>query len=135
MTMPAWLQRHLENTGRLNADGIRRNAHARTCTRCGCTILTGLDANTCALAADADPTPISPLGEAVALLAGSRTYDLVCTGQRTELNHRDRHNIAGPRRWPVLASHRCGTQWPADPNPPIPLGMRHPQPTPEGPPF
>ncbi|KAB2347319.1 hypothetical protein [Actinomadura rudentiformis] len=100
MTAPAWL---LRQTG-----GVFRTAILGRCPRCYAPILTGLDDDNAARTARADPTPITPLGEAVALLAGRATYDLLAPYGRRELWRRDQWHISGARKHPVLPEHRCG---------------------------
>jgi hypothetical protein len=101
--IPTWLLRRLEDAGRLDADGTRRTVRTVTC-RCGAAVLAGLDADRCALAVLVDPAPVDVRGEALAVLAGRSTYDL----HGLELDRRDVWRLAGPRRAPVLAEHRCG---------------------------
>lgn len=114
--IPAWLQAHLEATGVADTDGVARAIRARTCPRCHAPILTGLDADRCALAVTVDPQPTDVLGEALALVAGRDTYDLA----GLQLIHRDQWRVAGRRRHPVLADHLCNAPLPRDPNPPLP---------------
>jgi hypothetical protein len=57
----------------------------------------------------ADPKPIDELGEAIAALAGRRTFDLAADG---ELLSREAWHIAHARYRPVLAQHRCGQPLP-----------------------
>jgi hypothetical protein len=71
-----------------------------TTHRCGRIVF---DAIVEGLPVHADPTPLTPIGELAALLAGRRTYDLA----RRELWHRDRWRICR-REHPVVADHRCG---------------------------
>lgn len=98
--IPAWLLR--------THGDVFRAAGLRHCPRCKNPILTGLDDDAAARTAHADPTPIAALGEALALLAGRATYDLMTTGQRKELWRRDQWHIQGARKYPVLPEHRCG---------------------------
>lgn len=98
--IPTWLQTHIGDTW--------RTATLRTCPRCGAPILTGLDAPRAGYPVKTDPTPLTVLGETVALLSRRATFDLVTIGGRKELNWRDQIMIAGPRRYPVLAEHACG---------------------------
>lgn len=111
MTMPDWLARHLEDTGKLGPDRIGRAAKAHRCKDCGQLILTGLDDDMCAIVANADPIPLAPLGEALALIAGRRTYALHATAGRLELVRRYDKQItgapAGTRPYDVLAQHTC----------------------------
>lgn len=111
MTIPRWLQTHLENTGRWDADGVRRAVTARLCKTCRARVLTGLDDDRCAGAVTVDPTPTDPTGEALALLTGRHTYDLTRRGDRYELDPRlpatIRLHPPGSRPSDVLAQHRC----------------------------
>jgi hypothetical protein len=89
-------------------NGISRRAKDRTCV-CGAAILVGLDADRCAGEAHADVTPLTALGEALALIAGRATY-LRRGVFRVELDHRSSWHIAGASadQVDVLAEHRCG---------------------------
>ena len=111
--MPDWLAKHLEDTGKLGPDRIGRAARLHHCKHCGRYILTGLDNDMCAGVAHADPTPLSPLGEALALIGGRNTYALHQAPGRLELQIRDQWQIEGSpagTRLDVLAEHRCGDQ-------------------------
>ena len=103
--------RHLETK---HDDGIR----ASWCRTCRAPVLTGLDAETCAFDARVDPTPLTALGEALALLAGLRTYDLRIVGRIPRIRRRNAAAInrrpagtpsAGFRAADVVAEHRCNT--------------------------
>lgn len=72
--MPTWLKNQLIDKGVWNADGINRKARLQHHS-CGLLVLTGLDADTCAWPATCDPTWLTPLGEALALINGTPTYD------------------------------------------------------------
>jgi hypothetical protein len=100
MSLPRWLQTPYR-TG-------TRATRLILCPRCGAPILAGLDADWCALTAHVDPTPITPAGEAVALLAGRRTYDLIGRGDERTLSLRETEHIQAPRRHPVVPAHACG---------------------------
>ncbi len=109
--MPDWLVRHLQNIGAMGNDRVGRKVHTRQCRHCRYPILVGLDNDRCALPAYADPLPLSPLGEAVALLSGRSTYALRMGLGFCELQRRDRWQIEGTpagTRLDVLASHVCG---------------------------
>lgn len=98
--IPAWLAKTLGEH--------HRAARLRTCPRCGAPVLLGLDAERAGTRAAADPTPIDAMGEAMALINGRATFDLMKTGGRMELNWRDAFAIEGERRWPVVPAHSCG---------------------------
>lgn len=93
-----------------------RNTTSRRCRQCKAAVLVGLDGDLCAFPTTADPTPLSPLGEALALLAGRATLHLRATpdGGRY-LDRRDRWQIQGEpagtanRLFPfdVVAAHVC----------------------------
>lgn len=100
MSLPRWLQTPYR-TG-------TRAARLILCPRCGAPILSGLDADWCALTARVDPTPLTEAGEALALLTGRRTYDLIGRGDERLLSLRETEHIQAPRRHPVLATHECG---------------------------
>ncbi len=111
--MPRWLTEHLAATGVLNADGISRTAHVRRCQGCPTWTVVGLDADRAAGPVTADVTPLSRVGEALALLAGRPTYTLRRTAGRLELDHRHRWAIAGNPidggDYDVVTEHHCGT--------------------------
>lgn len=111
MTAPSWL-RHSHG-------GATRTVRIRLCSRCHNPILTGLDADICALPARVDPVPVSELGEALARIDNRCTYDYVKTRAVPVLEYRESWTIAAPRRFPVLAEHKCGHPLPADTTPEI----------------
>lgn len=90
-----------------------RGVRCGRCRDCRAPILTGLDGDTCAFVARVDCTPLTPLGEVLALLQdGVRTYELRTPGQAfARLVRRDFHAIrsrpAETGRFDVLADHRC----------------------------
>lgn len=99
--IPAWLQRTL-------AGRHHRAAALRLCTKCKAPVIVGLDADHCALTAECDPIPLTPLGEAIALITGRRTYTLTPGPDRKELDYRDEWRIQTPTKNPILAQHKCG---------------------------
>jgi hypothetical protein len=110
VTDNGWLWRHLEETGAGNPDRIGRQVRATVCRTCHAPTLTGLDNDMCAGVAHADPTPLSPLGEALALLGGRNTYTLHQASGRLELQIRDQWQIQGSpagTRHDVLPAHTC----------------------------
>jgi hypothetical protein len=115
-----WLKAHLEKTGVIDSDGIGRRARVRTCRGCSNTVLIGLDGDTCALVVEADPVPLSPLGEALALIEGRRTVTLSREGGRYVLGIRydlmiEAHAAGTQLNTDILRSHRCGTDVPTGP--------------------
>lgn len=95
---------------------MSRRALEDKCRQCRGQILTGLDEDDCAFRAAVDPTPLTALGEALALLARRRTYEL----RDRRLFRRDRWQIAGRQagtQYLVLADHSCNSS----PLPSIPL--------------
>ncbi len=110
MTIPAWLLAKL---------GPHRAAHLATC-RCGAPLICGLDADNAGWPAKCDPGPIDEIGEAIALMNGRPTYDLTGDTRRKELEYRYEWNIKRARKYPVLATHKCGAPpLPAAPPPVI----------------
>lgn len=84
-----------------------RAANLKPCPSCRATVLAGLDADMAALPVRCDPTPLTEMGEAVALLQGRTTYDLLPTKTGRELHERTPHFISKPRRYSVFATHKC----------------------------
>lgn len=99
-SIPAWLQR--------TQGDAYRSVRLRLCPHCRAPILAGLDADICALSVRVDMTPINEMGEAIALLAGRRTYDLTGDGSGKRLYLREEEHIKNGRRSVVLPAHRCG---------------------------
>lgn len=108
-----WLRDHLLRTGHMTETGVSRSAKLRTC-RCGEQVVFGLDDVMCALEVHVDPVPVSPLGEALALIEGRRTLALHREGAKFVLDVRSSSHIvkrpagAGTRE-DVLRQHRCDT--------------------------
>lgn len=113
MTGNAWLWRHLEQTGAMGPDRVGRTVRATACRTCRAPTLTGLDNDRCAVVAHADPEPLDGLGEALALLAGRKTYALHPAANGYELVLRYDKQIAGAppgtRGHDVLAEHACNS--------------------------
>lgn len=107
----SWLIDHLRAAGHLTESGLTRRARPRPCPSCGTWTVCGLDADVLALEARCDTTPLTQLGEVVALAAGRRTVELVHTRGRFELEQRWADHIAArppaAGRYDVLAEHRC----------------------------
>lgn len=121
-SMPTWLARHLETTGDAGPDAVTRRVRGKACKQCGRFTLAGLDADRAASPAHVDPTPLAPLGEALAQVADLPTYDLRYINGHLELDGpRDATTItrfpAGTRDTDVVAQHQCATtRWPSLPS-------------------
>jgi hypothetical protein len=97
---------------------ISRPAVLDTCPRCGRPILVGMDTGQLARA---DPTPLDPEKELLALLADQMTYDVQPLGlpRRPFLIYRTTLRIQRARKWTVVTTHKC-------PPPPYFPGPRKP---------
>lgn len=109
---PDWLVRRLVGSGLMDGDtGAMRKAQAVACDRCGRAVWRGLDADWCGRSRDADPLPVSALGEVQAIMAGRKTLEL-SGATRLELNYRDAWRIkgrpAGRDGYDVVVEHKCG---------------------------
>jgi hypothetical protein len=114
--MPAWLRRSLEERGVISSEGLTRRAKIVRCRACRMPVMAGFDSARAALDAYCDLTEVSALGEAMALVAGRKTYELH-SGSRLELERRDQFSIAGHPAGrqgspPVLVQHVCGESVP-----------------------
>lgn len=100
----------LEVQGRM-VNGHTRKVGATTCPRCHAPTLTALDGASPSPLLVVDPTPLSPVGEALALLAGRYTVGLWQAGTHYQLVMRDSYAItgapAGTAGHDVLAQHVC----------------------------
>jgi hypothetical protein len=111
--MPTWLRRHLEQTGKLDTDGFSRTIRAGRCPTCHQPTVRGLDDENCAVPVRCDAVVLDQVGELLAVTAGRTTYDVTGSAQRPTLDRRLPAHISAPRRYPVLAEHRCGQPLPA----------------------
>jgi hypothetical protein len=98
--------------GVMDERGNTRRARARICQRCHAKVIVGFDADRAATLAIAEPTPLTALGEVLALVAGRQTWALEDRG-RMELNYRDAWRISSTPAESrptalVLPEHRCG---------------------------
>jgi hypothetical protein len=118
VTIPTWLQKHLEASGLWDVDGVTRHARVRRCRKCNHRVIVGLDADLIAGEAVCDTNPLSSRGEAAALILGRRTYCLRWTAGFLQLDQRGHFEIRGhpagtPRRpgrlppYDVVAEHAC----------------------------
>jgi hypothetical protein len=104
MELPAWLQQ------RLGKPSKRRGAKATKCIKCFKPILVGMSEDVGAHLALVDPVPLSPFGEALALVDRRKTYRLDKCDDGLALWQRDRWQIAGHAagpNWIVLTDHKC----------------------------
>ena len=111
-TPPAWKQAIIVNN--------QRKAKTTPCTRCAQTTINGLDNDTCAWAAAADPTPLTWAGELAARLNGRHTYEM----SARELHRRTNDRAKQPANDPVLPQHICGQPVPATWLQPVPPPTR-----------
>jgi hypothetical protein len=127
--MPEWLARKLENDGVIDFSHAGPPATRRTrailCPGCRRPIMRGLMPLPTPWPVDADPTPLSSLGEALALLAGVKTYELSWSFDHYEIRHREWSMVTyGPadtlKESDVLGAHNCrvptSPAWPTKPS-------------------
>ena len=92
-----------------------RAAKAEFCGRCGRSVMVGLNARFGGFEIEADPQPLTAVGEAVALMAGRATVSLAWVGDHYEIDSRDHFRIrgspAGTNRLDVLVVHDCGLDY------------------------
>lgn len=114
MSLHAAITAKLVREGHITPSGTGRRAQPRRCRDCRAPVLVGDDHDTTRLTATVDPEPLTPLGEALAILEGRRTLALVMEAGRLVMWARDAGHIrsapAGTRaREDVLREHRCGS--------------------------
>lgn len=105
MTLPRWLR------DRLGTPTRGRGCRATKCIVCRGDVLAGFDEDQCAALVIADPTPLSPLGEALALIEGRRSYRLERYKDGAALWFRSHWQIQGApasTETIVLTDHKCG---------------------------
>lgn len=113
-----WLKQHLEDTGVWNTDGVSVRGKVRR-HPCGRYVVVVLSDGMWPVVVDI--TPLSPLGEALAVLAGRSTFALRDAGNRVEVDIRSAIEIkgspAGTERYDVVAAHEClSTELPSVPS-------------------
>lgn len=106
-TLTDRVRQHLIATGRITENGTSRRLQIRSCHQCRTTVLAALDADICAFDIQADPDPVGRLGELLAVADGRRSYDVIDTAGRLELEYRRAIHIGSRRRCPVVVEHRC----------------------------
>jgi hypothetical protein len=113
--MPQYLIDRLDRAGWIDAAmGATRQARATRCNGCHQAVIRGLTNFPGALAVDADPRPLTALGEALCLIQRRRTYELRHFPPADyDLDARDqwrrKERPAGAtRNVDVLALHLCG---------------------------
>lgn len=85
-----------------------RGIRARRCSACRAEVVVGLDADWCAGVVTVDAVPLTVQGEALAILAGRRTYTL--DGKPAQLTRRNADEIGAPKNRntiDILATHKC----------------------------
>lgn len=103
--MPAWLERHLIQTGVMTQDRVTKHAQHRRCPSCGLFTLVGLDEFPHRITVDIMPT--TSAGELFALLTGRRSFALDVdelyerTAGRLLFRPADTH--------PVYITHECNS--------------------------
>ena len=94
--LPDYVKRRLIAAGLMDeATGATRRARARTCEVCRRPVMRGITADWGGSTADCDPTPLTAIGEATALINGHRTYELRYLGDRYEIDRRTPERIHG----------------------------------------
>lgn len=87
----------------------QRTATSGRCRTCRALVVQGLDADQCALPTTADPTPLTAIGETLALLDGLRTFTATRTnGGSVKLTGRNKFTADPRTAFDVYASHECG---------------------------
>jgi hypothetical protein len=88
-----------------------------TCSRCGRSTITGADVDL-GLDVVCDARPLTPMGEALALVSGCGTFALRLFGGSFELSRRDHFRIrgspAGTKGVDILVRHDCHSVLTAD---------------------
>lgn len=137
--MQPWLKAHLTEQGLIHPDRITRRAHTRLCTTCRQPVMVGLDNDRAAMPAHTDIQPLTPLGEAAAIILDRPTYNLQWAGihgYQLTLRTNFEINAAPPgtqKHVRVVAEHVCGTQLPTTKES-LPSGPSK-NPLPQDPPF
>lgn len=104
--------RRLVRAGLMDEEtGATRKAKAARCGKCNRVIMRGLDSDFGSRLVEADPEPLTALGETLALLSGRGTVSLRWLGDRYEMHRRDHFHIrgspAGTNGIDVLVIHDC----------------------------
>lgn len=132
---------HLVAAGHMDdATGATRKARLARCEECGYRVWRGLNADRGAQVVDADPTPLAPLGEAMARIGGWKTITLRWMLDHWIIDIRDQWIIAGEppgtrANCDVLTVHRCGIDTSALPKGPSRMPDMRPIALPVDPPF
>jgi hypothetical protein len=85
----------------------------KTCARCGRRVVEAQD--DCGLWIEVEPRPVGRMGEALALLAHRRTYEIRLWGGRYSVGHRDLFRIRGApagsaKRIDTVVEHDCDAE-------------------------
>lgn len=108
--MAPWLRRHLENQGHIDpTTGATENVRITHCDTCRRPTWVGLEPR--GFARQLDPSPLTPIGEALAILQGRNASGMYRAGNRLEIELRTldriRNHPAGTPNTDVLLEHRC----------------------------
>lgn len=138
--IPTWVAEQIAVKTGLDKTTLSRASRRTRCPRCQDATYEGLDAERCAVKVVVDRQPISALGEALALLAGMKTFERHSQAGRLVLDFRSPDYIesrpAGTTsRNDVHAAHVCGHQWPPAARAPTALPDYSLQANPTDPPF
>lgn len=136
------MARRLIKAGLMDAEtGATRRARAVACPSCRRGVMRGIDRAFGGKVVMAEPTPLSNLGEALALMAGRVTVELRWLGDRYEIDRRDHFRIRGSpaetHGIDILVVHECELST----GPPLPHTDStlsddiRPVPLPDNPPF
>ena len=98
--IPDWMLRRLQAAGHIDATtGATRRTRACYCQNCHRGVMRGLTSPPTSWPADVDPIPLTPLGEVMALMAGTRTYELRWIGDH------QRRSVPGLPSWGTCDGH------------------------------
>lgn len=118
--LPPSLRDWLVQTGRLNDSGFHEKASAGYCRQCWAFVWRALADGS--MPATVDGTPLTREAEAIALIAGRATYDMVWRGKNGYVL--DVRNAEKIKAYPahstpgrdVMVDHICGQELPAAPS-------------------
>ncbi|CAB5217083.1 hypothetical protein UFOVP199_51 [uncultured Caudovirales phage] len=98
----------IQNTGKVTERRTSNKAQKRTCPKCRQTILAGLDAPTCALDVNLDPTPLDRPQQLAAIIIRAHIYDINQTGHINWRHPTEIINRPPPPGTTRHLTHSCG---------------------------